>query len=76
MTEIRTGNDCHIDDPLLLTDKKQLQKNFSPLALINMINAKCKESIGFQEANRKNPDDTNTMLYSYVVVMPSKEISA
>ena len=40
---IRRGLDCHIDDPELLTAKKGILGNFSPLQAINAIKGKFPE---------------------------------
>lgn len=75
LKDISENNDCHIDDPRLMSECKHLQTKFTPISLIHAIMGKVKDSgIGFQQAERKNPEDMKTMLFSYFVNLPSSNI--
>ena len=75
LSAIESNTDCHIDDPELLLSKKHLQVKFTPMSTIHAINGKFKEcGIAFKQAEKKNPDDPKTMLFSCYVQMAIRDV--
>mmetsp|Transcript_2646 Transcript_2646/g.4425 ORF Transcript_2646/g.4425 Transcript_2646/m.4425 type:complete len:112 (+) Transcript_2646:1017-1352(+) len=71
--KIGRSEDCHIDDPEILASKKSLATKFTPLSLINAIQAKMKEAgITIQNSERKNPLNPNQLLFTFFVNMPAR----
>lgn len=65
---IAIGQDCHIDDPELLSSKKHLQGKFSPLQAINAIKGKNPDfGIDIKQSENKNPEDQKTMVFNCFV---------
>lgn len=72
MKSIEAGEDAHIDDPVLFSEKKLLMASFTPVSVVKAIKDKYKNA-GITEklSERKNPINQTTNLFCAYISIAS-----